>query len=159
MKAKKQVKPDVEKAFQITEMPKLHFVTDQIAIGKVFGDTIIAEEIVPYTKLDELETQGLICAPESVKKEVTPDSSNGLVVAVGPDVKNVKVGMLVAFGRHAGRTIQPGLADPKHTVLLRVLKEIEVAFEWVVAPGQEVIKRKKGGTRDLPANTPQQYNV
>lgn len=145
---------DISKKFSLETTEQLRMMNKELKIGQVFGTWIVCEEIVPHTDLDRLEENGLIFAPTQAKEAATPTSSNGIVLQTGPDCKNVEPGMVVAFGRHAGRTIQIGDGEKDKTRLHRILEEKEICFTWEVSDGTDIelqVQRKATRKKDAPA--------
>lgn len=91
------------------QIAKLKALGKGILIGKVLGMRVLVKTISPFTKMDEVEKQGLLYIPESVKQQNEPLPSTGIVLQVGEEVKQspaysavLTEGTAVMFSKFAG---------------------------------------------------------
>lgn len=81
-----------------------------VKLGLVLGDRVLVKPIIPYTEMDEIEKNGLLYMPETVKSANTPLPSTGIVVALGEECsektqERLSEGTGVLFGKYAGTDI------------------------------------------------------
>lgn len=93
---------EIRAALGRPEIDKLKALGKGIKVGRVLGDRVLVKTVVPYTKADDLEKQGLLYVPESVKQENTPRPNCGVVVARGPEAHLVSEGEMVLFSKFSG---------------------------------------------------------
>lgn len=105
------------------ELAKMTVIGIGLKIGSVFGKRVVVEPVVPKTKMDDLEAEGLLVIPKAAKKENTPAPSTGIVLVRGDQVFDPRLepGAMVLFSKYGGMSV---MIEGRE---LRVLDEAEIA--------------------------------
>lgn len=102
-----------------------------LRVGKVLGDRVLVRAVIPFTELDRVEKEGFLYVPPSVKKANTPPPSTGIVIQVGPLVKDLTPGDMIMFSQHAGGDYKIDREDFKILEEREVMCTLEEAQEVV----------------------------
>lgn len=129
---------EVQAAMSKPQILRLKQLGKGMKVGHVLGARVLIKTVIPWTQMDEVEKEGILVVPKSVRDDNTPLPSTGFVIEIGRDVEDemarILEGAAVMFSKFAGADFVIDEEDFKILDVAEIMCTIEFAESSPIAP-------------------------